>query len=75
MTWLIYKWHFGRWGERGNRVVEAEENTQLKTGAKYQVLKINGGIYKIVDCKYGLTTVYLALSVFNACIILKIAHK
>ena len=47
MTWLIYKWHFGR---RGNRVVEAEENTQLKTGAKYQVLKINGGIYKIVDC-------------------------
>ena len=62
----------------GNRVVD---NIQLKTltsGGKYSVSKYTEAstvqINKIVSCRRGWTTIYPALSVFYACIILKIGH-
>ena len=65
-----------------NRVVEVkEDNIQLKTltsGGKYSVSKYTEAstvqIYKIVSCMRGWTTIYPTLSVFYACIVLKLAH-
>ena len=56
------------WGLEGKRVFETQEdNIQVKTLAKYSVLKYTEAstiqIYKIVGCKRGLTTIYLALMV------------
>ena len=75
----ICKWHLG---SRGNRVVDAkEDNIQLKTltlHGKYSVSKYTEAstvqIYKIVSCGRGWTPIYPALSVFYACIVLKIVH-
>ena len=80
----ICKWHLGSGGEGWgveNRVINAkEDNIQLKTltsGGKYSVLKYTKAstvqIYKMVSCRRGWTTIYPALSVFYACIVLKIA--
>ena len=78
----IYTTHVsGILGVGGNRVVDAEDNIQLKnltSGGNYSVSKYTEAssvqIYKMVSCMRGWTTIYPALSVFYACIVLKIAH-
>ena len=76
----ICKWHLGsRWGTGLSMPKKATYNWKLyHLGGKYSVSKYTEAstvqIYKMVSCRRGWITIYPALSVFYACIVLKIAH-
>ena len=71
----ICKWHLG---SRGTGLKTTYNWKTLTSGGKYSVSKYTEAstvqIYKIVSCGRGWTTIYPALSIFYACIVVKIAH-